>query len=237
MRCVSSPPHCRAAIRSRSYPQERRPVARGRHLAIREDAFARRARAGIGRDSDAVPGGRDRQPSERSGPLHRRWYASEQPDQTGAQSGRREGDRGRAGAVRCRRRTISTRRFPVLADVAANVLDGLLVDQVAYDLRRMAAINSFFAEGASTGTSRAARAYRIARGHSPYRPISYALVAPRQRGAIGRLAERVFERRFGGMRGVRDLDYSSCRERWEDGRVPAASCFRFSCSIRCSWPS
>jgi NTE family protein len=32
-------------------------------------------------------------------------------------------------------------------------------------------------------------------------------VAPRQRGAIGRLAERVFERRFGGMRGVRDLDY------------------------------
>jgi NTE family protein len=101
----------------------------------------------------------------------------------------------------------STRRLPGIADVAANVLDGLLVDQVAYDLRRMAAINSFFAEGASTGTSRAARAYRIARGHTPYRPISYALVAPRQRGAIGRLAEQVFERRFGGLRGVRDLDY------------------------------
>jgi NTE family protein len=101
----------------------------------------------------------------------------------------------------------STRRLPGIADVAANVLDGLLVDQVAYDLRRMAAINSFFAEGASTGTSRAARAYRLARGHTPYRPISYALVAPRQRGAIGRLAEQVFERRFGGMRGLRDLDY------------------------------
>jgi NTE family protein len=98
-------------------------------------------------------------------------------------------------------------RAPGIADIAANVLDGLLVDQVAYDMRRLAAINSFFAEDASTGTSRAARAYRIARGHKPYRPISYALVAPRRRGEIGRLAEAVFERRYGGLRGLRDLDY------------------------------
>jgi NTE family protein len=98
-------------------------------------------------------------------------------------------------------------RAPGIADVAANVLDGLLVDQVAYDLRRLAAINTFFAEGASTGTSRAARAYRMARGHLPYRPISYALVAPKRRGQIGRLAEQVFERRYGGLRGLRDLDY------------------------------
>jgi NTE family protein len=96
---------------------------------------------------------------------------------------------------------------PGIADVAANVLDGLLVDQVAYDLRRLAAINSFFAENATTGTSRAARAYRISRGHKPYRPIAYALVAPRRRGEIGRLAEAVFERRFRGLRGLRDLDY------------------------------
>jgi NTE family protein len=99
-------------------------------------------------------------------------------------------------------------RAPGIADVAANVLDGLLVDQVAADLRRLAAINTFFAEGASTGTSRAARAYRTARGHRPYRPISYALVAPRRRGEIGRLAEEVFERRYGGLRGLRDLDYA-----------------------------
>jgi NTE family protein len=98
-------------------------------------------------------------------------------------------------------------RAPGIADVAANIFDGLLVDQVAYDLRRLAAINTFFAEGASTGTSRAARAYRLSRGHPPYRAISYALVAPRRRGEIGRLAETVFERRYGGLRGLRDLDY------------------------------
>jgi NTE family protein len=96
---------------------------------------------------------------------------------------------------------------PGIADVAANMLDGLLVDQVAYDLRRLAAINTFFAEDAVTGTSRAARAYRITRGQTPYRPISYALVAPKRRGDIGRLAEAVFERRYGGPRGLRDLDY------------------------------
>jgi NTE family protein len=96
---------------------------------------------------------------------------------------------------------------PGIADVAANMLDGLLVDQVAYDLRRLAAINTFFAEDAVTGTSRAARAYRLARGHTPYRPISYALVAPKRRGEIGRLADAVFERRYGGPKGLRDLDY------------------------------
>ena len=101
----------------------------------------------------------------------------------------------------------SASRSPGIADVAANVLDGLLVDQVAHDLRRLAAINSFFVEGASTGTIASPRAYRLARGHAPYRPISYALVAPRRRGEIGRLADAVFEQRFGGLRGLRDLDY------------------------------
>ncbi|HWF52360.1 MAG TPA: patatin-like phospholipase family protein [Solirubrobacteraceae bacterium] len=101
----------------------------------------------------------------------------------------------------------SSRHEPRIADVAANVIDGLLVDQVGNDLRRLAAINSFFAEDASVGTSRAARAYRLARGHQPYRPISYALVSPRRRGEIGRLADTVFERRFGGARGLLDPDY------------------------------
>jgi NTE family protein len=98
-------------------------------------------------------------------------------------------------------------RAPGVADVAANVLDGLLVDQVAFDLRRLAAINSFFVEDATTGTLRSPRAYRVARGQAPYRPISYALVAPRKRGEIGRVADEVFERRFGGLRGWRDPDY------------------------------
>ena len=87
------------------------------------------------------------------------------------------------------------------------MLDGLLVDQVAFDLRRLAAINSFFVEGASKGTLNSPRAYRLARGHAPYRPISYALVSPRRRGEIGRLAESVFSRRYGGLRALRDLDY------------------------------
>jgi NTE family protein len=99
-------------------------------------------------------------------------------------------------------------RSPTVADVAANVLDGLLVDQVAQDLRRLAMINSFFVEGAATGTLHSPRAYRMARGHAPYRPVSYALVAPRRRGEIGRLAAKVFTRRYGGVRGVRDIDYA-----------------------------
>jgi NTE family protein len=97
---------------------------------------------------------------------------------------------------------------PRLSDVAANILDGLLVDQVGDDLRRLAAINSFFVDGAGTGPSRAARAYRTARGHQPYRRVSYALVSPAHRGELGRLAERVFKRRYGGLRGLRDLDYA-----------------------------
>jgi NTE family protein len=102
----------------------------------------------------------------------------------------------------------SSPRSPVIADVAANVLDGLLVDQVAADLRRLAAINSFFVENPTTGTMQSPRAYRIARGHAPYKPIAYALVAPRRRGAIGRLADTMFERRFGGLRSLRDPDYA-----------------------------
>jgi len=59
----------------------------------------------------------------------------------------------------------------------------------------------------TVSTNGSARKYRIARGHAPYRRIAYALVAPRKRGEIGRLAESVFEQRYGGLRGVRDLDY------------------------------
>jgi len=119
----------------------------------------------------------------------------------------RSAGNGNGNGASPKRSAINNHAPPGIADVAANMLDGLLVDQVAYDLRRLAAINTFFAEDAVTGTSRAARAYRIARGHTPYRPISYALVAPKRRGDIGRLAEAVFERRYGGPRGLRDLDY------------------------------
>ena len=104
-------------------------------------------------------------------------------------------------------RPAAARRQPSIADVAANVLDGLLVDQVGHDLRRVAAINSFFVENHSTGPMGSPRTYRIARGLAPYRPISYALVAPRRRGEIGRLAETTFKERYGGLRGIRNVDF------------------------------
>ena len=72
----------------------------------------------------------------------------------------------------------------------------------------MLAVNAFFAEHPSTGTSRAAVAYRTAQGRPPYRRISYALVAPSRRGAIGALAEAVFQERYGGLRGLRSPDFA-----------------------------
>jgi len=92
---------------------------------------------------------------------------------------------------------------PALADVMANVLDGLLVDQVASDLSRMAAVNQFFVHeqgGASV--------YRSSRGRAPYRKVSYALVCPEEKGEIGALAEDVFQRRHGGWKGLRDIDFA-----------------------------
>jgi NTE family protein len=98
--------------------------------------------------------------------------------------------------------------LPRLADVAANVLDGLLVDQVADDLHRLAAINSFYVEGTgASGVSQAARAYRTSQGKKPYKRISYALVAPKRRGELGAIAERVFQERYAGWRGWLRPDY------------------------------
>lgn len=106
---------------------------------------------------------------------------------------------------------------PSLADVAAHVLDGLLVDPVGNDLRRLAAINSFYVEDASRGPAPSARAYRMARGRDPYRPISYALVSPARRGEIGRAAERVFQRRYGGLRAWRGIDFAVIAAALESG--------------------
>jgi NTE family protein len=89
---------------------------------------------------------------------------------------------------------------PHLVDVLANMLDGLLVDQVADDVHRLVAINAFFAESIGTGTVPAARAYRAARGRRPYRRISYALVTPERPRELGRLALETFANRYGGVR-------------------------------------
>jgi NTE family protein len=96
---------------------------------------------------------------------------------------------------------------PRLADVVANVLDGLLVDQVVDDLHRLAAINAFFVEDAGLGLKPSTRAYRTARGRPPYRKVAYAIVSPSRRGELAALAEEVYERRFGGLRGLLAPDY------------------------------
>jgi NTE family protein len=96
---------------------------------------------------------------------------------------------------------------PVLSDVAVNVLEGLLLDRVSADLRRLVAVNQFFVEGAASGPSSAARAYRTSKGRNPYSKVSYALVAPAERGELGRVAERVFQKRYTGWRALRSPDY------------------------------
>jgi NTE family protein len=97
-------------------------------------------------------------------------------------------------------------RAPRLTDVAVNVLDGLITDQVGADMHRLAAINSFFAGGPGDSASSSGLAYRESRGRRPYRRIRYALVAPSERGELGRLAEEAYLERYGGLRALRDPD-------------------------------
>jgi NTE family protein len=106
-----------------------------------------------------------------------------------------------------RKASPGTAAAPGFADIAANVLDGLMADQIVADVQRLGAINSFFAESPEA-SSRAARAYRRVRGRRPYRKVGYALVAPRRRRELARIAERVLEVRYGGLRALRDPDFS-----------------------------
>jgi NTE family protein len=110
---------------------------------------------------------------------------------------------------------------PRLADVAANIIDGLLVDQVVDDLHRLATINSFLVDAHAPGPRGAADAYRAARGRKPYRRISYALVAPEHRGELAAVADDVFDRRYGGLRGWLRPDYPFMSRLLGGGRSPA----------------
>ncbi len=96
----------------------------------------------------------------------------------------------------------ASERTPHLVDVLANMLDGLLVDQVAEDMHRLVAINSFFVESLAVGPLPSARAYRAARGRRPYRRIAYALITPQRRRELGQLAARTYARRYRGLRAV-----------------------------------
>jgi NTE family protein len=113
-------------------------------------------------------------------------------------------------------------RQPSLADVTANILDGLLVDQVSADLHRLASVNTFYAESAGGGGfSQAARNHRTSQGKKPFRKISYALVAPEHKGEIGRIAEDVFRKHYAGWRGWRSPDYPVLSRLVGGGRTAA----------------
>lgn len=108
-------------------------------------------------------------------------------------------------------------RRPRMTDVLANILDGLMVDQIADDLHQLAAINSFFADSVG-GVSSSARAYRSARGRPAYRKVSYALVAPETSTSLAEVAEAVLDRKYGGLRALRDPDFPLLSRLLDGGR-------------------
>ncbi|MGI8593606.1 MAG: patatin-like phospholipase family protein [Solirubrobacteraceae bacterium] len=116
---------------------------------------------------------------------------------------------------------------PRLTDVAATILDGLLVDQVVDDVHRLAAINAFFGETPEAALSAAARGYRTVRGRAQYRRVPYALVAPAEPGELGRLAGEVLDARHGSVRALLDPDYALLSLLLGRGRATTAELLSF----------
>lgn len=110
---------------------------------------------------------------------------------------------------------------PRLADVAANIIDGLLVDQVVDDLHRLATVNSFLVDGVAPGPRGAADAYRAARGRKPYKKIPYALVAPERRGELAETADAIFDDKYAGPKGWLRPDYPFMSRLLGGGRSPS----------------
>ncbi len=77
---------------------------------------------------------------------------------------------------------------PDVVDGVAQLLQTVLADQLADDVATLAQINETLAAGGTAAASR--------------RRIPYILVAPKDRFTIGRLAMRVYERRYAGVRGL-----------------------------------
>jgi NTE family protein len=118
-------------------------------------------------------------------------------------------------------------RRPRLTDVVANIVDGLLVDQVVDDIYRLAAINTFFAEAPQTAVSAATRGYRAVRGREHYRRVPYALVAPARPGRLGELAGEALGARTRGWRTLTDPDYAVLSLLLGRGQASAAELLSF----------
>jgi NTE family protein len=110
-----------------------------------------------------------------------------------------------AGPVLARGRDDEQLEQPDLGAGISHLLEGTLVDPLIDDLIKLGNINMYMAgEHAGQGP----RLYRTTRGKVPYREVPYVFVAPRQRGAIGELALRVFDDRYSGIRNaVRSPDF------------------------------
>jgi NTE family protein len=92
---------------------------------------------------------------------------------------------------------------PDLCASALHLLQGALADPLVEDLRKLADINTFYA---NTAGSPAAARHRRAHDKPPYRSIPYMFIAPRTPAAIATLATEVFHSRYGGLRALRSPD-------------------------------
>jgi NTE family protein len=85
----------------------------------------------------------------------------------------------------------------VLFDGASQLIQGLLVDPLVNDVETLATINEAVASGGGDATDGGKR-----------RVVPYVFVAPRRANTIGAIAKEVYERSYGGLRGLqrsRDL--------------------------------
>jgi NTE family protein len=96
---------------------------------------------------------------------------------------------------------------PDLGDGALHLLEGALVDPLIEDMRTLGNINTFF-----TNHDPGARLYRTVRGKPDYRRVPYIFVGPAKRGAVGDLAAKVFEERYGGLKRIRSPDLTLINE-------------------------
>jgi NTE family protein len=116
---------------------------------------------------------------------------------------------------------------PVLIDVIANALDGLLLDEVRADMTRMAAVNAFFVDDQGAGPVGAARAYREARGRHAYRRVRYALITPSTQGTLASIAREVLTERYAGLRGLARADHLAVLRLLAPGRRSTAELSSF----------
>lgn len=106
---------------------------------------------------------------------------------------------------------------PALADAAVNVLHGALVDPLVEDLRNLGNINVHYVSENGCEPDSGPGRLRRAEGKDPYRLVPYVFTGPPHRGAIGELASAIFEKRYGGARAFRSLDFGLLNAVLEDG--------------------